>query len=346
MPALSPPPLLRNLLPTILLLSLLYTTLATGTEPYTLNPNNVICSPSFFGSPTPADCTSALSTLATDEAVQRFLFITDQEQGAYQALPLSNTVGNCTLDVNIRPGARNNVSWKTLSDIANAIPTTCAEGGGGGWGIFGIPPIPLLVLAFPYSYISSTTFLPFSSAFLRLLTLRFAYYHHMELTMMKADIYILLSSTSSTAYTMNPANQPKIEWSDEPPAEEAEGATGEGELKADPHAYFRGSFWGSGIGQINITDLPGYPDLASIPFPFSAYTGYTPAEKAYCPAAPPTCQEDTECCERANCVNRVLDGNVQKVCVPYSGVDNKGSTVSTEGDTVVIEANGRRRRSV
>ena len=200
--------------------------------------------------------------------------------------------------------------------------------------------------------------------------------------MMKADIYILLSSTTSTAYTMNPANQPNNEWSDEPPAEETDGASGEGGLKADPHAYFRGSFWGSGIGQINITvstfdplsllhftpllhfptpcftfpqcpfplsssafrypfppvpfpphnslppsipdptsskpptnlhphtqqDLPGYPDLASISFPPSAYTAYTPAEKGYCPAAPPTCQQDTECCERASCVNRVLDG--------------------------------------
>lgn len=94
MPALLSPSLLRNLLPTILfLLSLPYTALAASAEPYTLNPNNVICSPSFFGSPIPADCTSALSTLATDEAVQLFLFITDQEQGAYQALPLSNTVG-------------------------------------------------------------------------------------------------------------------------------------------------------------------------------------------------------------------------------------------------------------
>ena len=71
--------------------------------------------------------------------------------------------------------------------------------------------------------------------------------------MMKADIYILLSSTTSTAYTTNPANQPNNEWSDEPPAEETDGASGEGGLKADPHAYFRGSFWGSGIGQINIT---------------------------------------------------------------------------------------------
>ncbi|KAL8838470.1 MAG: hypothetical protein Q9176_005022 [Flavoplaca citrina] len=208
MPAPSPPSPLRNLLPTILLVSILYTSLATAAEPYTLNPNNIICSPSFFGSPTPADCTSALSTLATDEAVQRFLFITDVEQGAYQALPSSNTV---------------------------------------------------------------------------------------------ADIYILLSSTTSTAYTMNPANQPKNEWSDEPPAEEADGATGEGGLKADPHAYFRGSFWGGGIGQINITDLPGHPDLASIPFPPSAYTAYTPAEKAYCTAAPPTCEEDTECCGESLC---------------------------------------------
>ncbi len=34
---------------------------------------------------------------------------------------------------------------------------------------------------------------------------------------------------------------------------------------------------------------------------------------------------------------------IEKVCVPYSGVDNKGSTVSTEGDTVVIKANARKR---
>ena len=72
-----------------------------------------------------------------------------QEQKRPLTIHCPYHLGNCTLDVNIRPGARNNVSWKTLSDIANAIPTTCAEGGGGGWGIFGIPPISMHVPVAP-----------------------------------------------------------------------------------------------------------------------------------------------------------------------------------------------------
>ncbi|KAL9629151.1 MAG: hypothetical protein Q9204_005439 [Flavoplaca sp. TL-2023a] len=311
MPAFSPLSLLRNLLHTILLVSILYTSLATAAEPYTLNPNNIICSPSFFGSPTPADCTSALSTLATDEAVQRFLFITDQEQGAYQALPLSNTVGPApAITFPGRPSATSLKRFRT-----HVLRVVEADGVS-----LVFPPFHYLFLHHPFSYDPSTTLLLFSSTFLRLLTLRFVYFDNKDLTILKADIYILLSSTTSTAYTMNPANQPKNQWSDERPAEGTDDATGEGELKADPHAYFRGSFWGGGIGQINITDLPGYPALASIPFPPSAYTAYTPAEKAYCPTAPPTCEEDTECCERAGCVNRVVDGNVRASNLFYQPV--------------------------
>ncbi|KAL8735023.1 MAG: hypothetical protein Q9166_001148 [cf. Caloplaca sp. 2 TL-2023] len=278
-----------------------------SSAPYTLQPNAVICS-SFFGSPVADDCKRALSTFDSnnDNTPQLFLFATDPDPNPHSILPTSNTVGNCTVDIDIRPGARNTVAWRTISDLANRISDTCAgtAGAPGGWGIY-------------------------------------------------ANIYILISSSTSTSQTQlneNTAHNNAFTWSvpspsttsSTAPAPTGNGETGE--LVLDDYAFFRGSFWASAFGQINITDLPGFKETVPWQFPVSVYSPYTDEERGFCPNAPVRCEGDEECCEKAACVDRAMAAPdmVGKVCVPYAGRGNKGSTVTTEGDTVLISAINRR----
>lgn len=137
--------------------------------PYELQSTGVICS-RFFGNPVASDCHGILSTLSTGDLYQWFeSSLAPSTAADTVSLPWSDTIGeflslrcevcplffspsycrrdgilicmlaSCALDIDIQPGARNNVSWATITHIAQNVLSSCSSLAGtpGGWGIYG-----------------------------------------------------------------------------------------------------------------------------------------------------------------------------------------------------------------
>ncbi|KAI4193338.1 MAG: hypothetical protein LQ350_008365 [Teloschistes chrysophthalmus] len=95
-------------------------------NPYELQSTGVICS-HFFGNPVASDCHGILSSLSTEDLYRWFEFSLAPSTAADTvSLPWSDTIGSCALDIDIQPGARNNVSWATITHIAQTVLSSCS----------------------------------------------------------------------------------------------------------------------------------------------------------------------------------------------------------------------------
>ncbi|KAL9579273.1 MAG: hypothetical protein Q9212_005207, partial [Teloschistes hypoglaucus] len=180
---------------------------------YELQSTGVICS-RFFGNPVASDCLAILSSLSTEDLYRWFEFSLNPSTAADTvSLPWSDTIASCALDIDIQPGARNNVSWATITHIAQTVLSSCSPLAGtpGGWGIYG----QLYRLS--------------KNQLLSLTITR------------KADISIIISSATSTAQSikkakLNPNTQ--IDYDGQQP---------------DPQSAFFASFWEREASEFKIT---------------------------------------------------------------------------------------------
>ena len=134
-------------------------------------------------------------------------------------------IDTCAIDIDIKSGAQNHISWSTLSNIAQSIVTTCGAlpGSPGGWGIYGEH--------------TSIAFLEYSN------------YLTSHYLIGKADVYVVVNNPDSPNKPKAPANQ--FTWSASSTAT-APPTTSTG-LTADTQAYFIGSFWGYEWTEWNLT---------------------------------------------------------------------------------------------
>lgn len=132
-------------LPQLSILCLLFINFTTAALPgdaaSSLQSNGVICSKGLFGSPAIDTCRRQLFRLPKTDNYQWF-------ESTYDFFPylLALPGEPCAVDIGILPGARNNVTWKTITSIASTIVETCSAtpGAPGGWGVYGTN------LPFPY----------------------------------------------------------------------------------------------------------------------------------------------------------------------------------------------------
>ena len=121
-----------------LFICFLFISLATAAEPgdatSSLQATGVICSEGLFGSPAVDVCRKQLSRLPKTDDYQWFES-TDDFAKFISALPDEP----CAIDVTVVPGAKNNATWNTITNIASKVIETCSAtpGAPGGWGVYG-----------------------------------------------------------------------------------------------------------------------------------------------------------------------------------------------------------------
>lgn len=131
---------IRSLLQLPILCSLVINLAATAAvsndTASSLQSNGVICSKGFFGSPVFDTCKTQLSRFPKTSDFQWFKSWHDFSYTT--AIPGEQ----CAIEIGILPGARNNVTWNTLTGIASAVVETCSTlpGSPGGWGAYGTNP--------------------------------------------------------------------------------------------------------------------------------------------------------------------------------------------------------------
>lgn len=132
---------IRSLLQFSILCSLFINLVATAAvsndTASSLQSNGVICGKGFFGSPAVDTCRRQISRLPKTSDFQWF--------ESWQQLAGLGSPGpgeQCAIEIGILPGARNNVTWNTLTRIASAVVETCSTlpGAPGGWGAYGTNP--------------------------------------------------------------------------------------------------------------------------------------------------------------------------------------------------------------
>lgn len=99
-----------------------------------LQSNGVICSKDSFGSPAIDACRRPLSRLPiTDD----YEFFNSADQFLRILGPTLDEA--CEVEIGITPGASNNITWNTITNIATTVTETCnaLPGAPGGWGTYG-----------------------------------------------------------------------------------------------------------------------------------------------------------------------------------------------------------------
>ena len=137
--------IVRSFLPFSVICFLFICCVTVAAEPNdtaSLQSNGVICSKDSFGSPDMDACRRWLARLP----------ITDNYEFFNSAYPFSRFSGPmlnepCTVEIGVMPGARNNITWNTITNIATTVTNTCnaLPGAPGGWGIYG-PMFPSFVV--------------------------------------------------------------------------------------------------------------------------------------------------------------------------------------------------------
>ncbi|KAI4192690.1 MAG: hypothetical protein LQ350_008584 [Teloschistes chrysophthalmus] len=269
-------------------------------NPYELQSTGVICS-HFFGNPVASDCHGILSSLSTEDLYRWFEFSLAPSTAADTvSLPWSDTIGSCALDIDIQPGARNNVSWATITHIAQTVLSSCSP------------------LAADISIIiSSTTSTAQSIKKAKLNPNTPADYdgQHTDTQSFFLDSFWEgeASEFKITVCNVDPNPQPQ------PPFQPFPLFAIRRRTKKLTHS--------TGTEQA----LPGYPDTQDWYYPLTTYAAQTTEEAASC--TPPGHEETVtqcfdkgaSCCEGAVCANRLIGdtGEVGLACVPLTPVAKK-----------------------